>query len=75
MPLKCAVDALPPPCTTLLNRMVEMSVDITLAGLRAYIDKHGMDRCIKSAFEAYGRQLRNWWPDTLHKRYNDLPHP
>eukprot|EP00959_Pyramimonas_sp_CCMP1952_P252691 5279348-Pyramimonas_sp.AAC.1 len=52
-----------------------MSVDISLAGLQEYIEKHGMGRLIKSALEAHGRQLRNWWPDTLRKRYGDLPHP
>ena len=60
MPPKCAMAALPPPRITHLNRMAEMSVDVSLAGLREYIDRHGMDKFIKSAFKACGRQLRKW---------------
>eukprot|EP00959_Pyramimonas_sp_CCMP1952_P417431 8745676-Pyramimonas_sp.AAC.1 len=29
---------------------------------------------VKSAFNSHHRQLNNWWPDTLFKRYDELFH-
>ena len=66
---KCAIVALPRPCVNLKNSMTEMGVEVSMEGLR------GCEAAlVNKAFNAYHRQLQNWWPETLLIRYNDLEH-
>ena len=69
---KCAMSALPPPCEQLQNSMLDMGAEVSLDGLREYIDRRG-NGLVHYAFNAYQRQLLNWWPETLLTRYNELP--
>ena len=69
---KCAMSALPPPRDLLEKSMLEMGAEVDLDGLRAYAVRHG-NVLVHDAFNAYHRQLMNWWPDTLLTRYNELP--
>ena len=69
---KCAMSALPPPCEQLKKSMQDMGAEVSLDGLRRYILRHG-NALVRGAFDAYHRQLANWWPDTLLTRYNELP--
>ena len=69
---KCAITALPPSCERLKNTMLEMGAEVNLDGLRAYAVRHG-NVLVHDAFNAYHRQLMNWWPDTLLTRYSELP--
>ena len=69
---KCAMSALPPPRDLLEKSMLEMGAEVGLDGLRAYAVRHG-NVLVHDAFNAYHRQLMNWWPDTLLTRYSELP--
>ena len=69
---KCAMSALPPPCEQLQNSMLDMGAEVSLDGLREYIDRRG-NGLVHYAFNAYQRQLLNWWPETLLTRYNEFP--
>ena len=69
---KCAMSALPPPCEQLKKSIVDMGAEVSLDGLRGYVVRHG-NGLVHSAFDAYHRQLMNWWPETLLTRYNELP--
>ena len=69
---KCAMSALPPPCEQLKKSMLDMGAEVSLDGLRGYAVRHG-NALVRGAFDAYHRQLANWWPDTLLTRYNELP--
>ena len=69
---KCAMSALPPPCEQLKTSMLEMGAGVNLDGLRGYVDRHGAG-LVRTAFNAYQRQLLNWWPETLLTRYHELP--
>ena len=69
---KCAMSALPPPCEQLKKSMQDMGAEVSLDGLRIYVVRHG-NALVRGAFDAYHRQLANWWPDTLLTRYNELP--
>eukprot|EP00959_Pyramimonas_sp_CCMP1952_P290659 6079598-Pyramimonas_sp.AAC.1 len=64
MPPKIAIAALPPPCLALKEAMSGMGLEVNLAGLRGYKDAQG-DLRDRNAFNAYHRQLANWWPHTL----------
>ena len=70
MPPKIDIGQLPPPCVKLKNALTEMGDDVSLEGLRGCEGP-----LIRNAFDAYHRQLKNWWPETLYMRYNELPHP
>ena len=67
MPPEIAMDALPPPCLAMKNAMVLMGGEVSVESSR---------RCasgvVLSAFNAYRRQLQNWWPDTLYVRYSKM---
>ena len=69
---KSAMSALPPPCEQLKKSMQDMGAEVSLDGLRIYVVRHG-NALVRGAFDAYHRQLANWWPDTLLTRYNELP--
>ena len=69
---KCAMSALPPPCEQLKDSMLEMGSEVSLDGLRAHVERH-RNCLVHNAFNAYQRQLLNWWPETLLTRYNELP--
>eukprot|EP00959_Pyramimonas_sp_CCMP1952_P107221 2241874-Pyramimonas_sp.AAC.1 len=47
-----------------------MGDDVSLEGLRGCEGP-----LIRNAFDAYHHQLKNWWPETLYMRYNELLHP
>ena len=66
------MSALPPPCEQLKKSIVDMGAEVSLDGLRGYVVRHG-NGLVHSAFDAYHRQLMNWWPETLLTRYNELP--
>ena len=40
---KCAMSALPPPCEQLKKSMLEMGAEVSLDGLRKYVERHGND--------------------------------
>eukprot|EP00959_Pyramimonas_sp_CCMP1952_P390455 8181897-Pyramimonas_sp.AAC.1 len=67
MPPKLAMGALPPPCLAMKNAMV-------LTGGEASVESSR--RCasgaVLSAFNAYRRQLQNWWPDALYARHSEM---
>ena len=66
------MSALPPPCEQLKKSIVDMGAEVSLDGLRGYVVRHG-NGLVHSAFDAYHRQLMNWWPETLLTRYHELP--
>ena len=69
---KCDMSALPPPCEQLKKSMLELGAEVSVEGLREHVDRYGSG-LVRSAFNAYQRQLLNWWPETLLTRYNELP--
>ena len=69
MPPKIAMGELPPPCSSLKKAMTQNGGEVSLAGLRCC-----SEATVHPAFHAYRRQLKNWWPDTLHVKYNELGH-
>ena len=68
---KCDMSALPPPCEQLKKSMLELGAEVSVEGLRENVDKHGSG-LVHRAFNAYQRQLADWWPDTLVTRYNEV---
>eukprot|EP00959_Pyramimonas_sp_CCMP1952_P127020 2656629-Pyramimonas_sp.AAC.1 len=52
--------------------MVESGFEISLAGLRMVRISDEGSALVKGAFQAYHRQLANWWPDRLFIRCDEL---
>eukprot|EP00959_Pyramimonas_sp_CCMP1952_P247616 5176330-Pyramimonas_sp.AAC.1 len=52
--------------------MLELGAEVNVEGLREHVARRG-GGLVRSAFNAYQRQLLNWWPGGLRARCRELP--